>query len=305
MGQFLSNPNTAKETIYGGDQNCMYGVSSMQGWRVTMEDNHLVHCGSAADEFKVFAVFDGHRGTEASNLAAERLVTLILKHKSVHSDISLAIKEAYFSIDEEIRLLDVSKNTSGTTAISCIIHGNRLYTANVGDSRAILCRNGTAVALSIDHKPYLKSESDRIYRAGGYVTMERVNGTLALSRALGDLDFKQNHSVGREDQLVSSEAEITINELSPDDHFIVIACDGIWDVMSNEEVVAFVNEKFSQSIQPDKVCELLIDACLAKTIHDPGTDNMTVIIVCLFNESDPVSFGSRDLSTWYSKFREA
>uniref|UniRef100_A0A7S0GVE3 PPM-type phosphatase domain-containing protein n=1 Tax=Amorphochlora amoebiformis TaxID=1561963 RepID=A0A7S0GVE3_9EUKA len=146
---------------------------------------------------------------------------------------------------------------SGATAIVALVIGDRLdeshlVVANLGDSRGILCRNGKAVPLSEDHKPTRKDEAKRIQDAGGHVIvssrgLSRVAHNriaagletsvtanyklgLSVSRAFGDRDFKSPHA------LVSSDPEIKVFKLCCDDLFIVLGCDGIWDVMSNQEV---------------------------------------------------------------------
>jgi serine/threonine protein phosphatase PrpC len=100
--------------------------------------------------------------------------------------------------DEQIK-----EQMAGTTAICVLIRDNKLYCANAGDSRAIASRNGTLVTLSNDHKPNNPEEMDRIYNAGGWVEFNRVNGNLALSRALGDFLFKRNQLIPPEQQIVT------------------------------------------------------------------------------------------------------
>lgn len=99
----------------------------------------------------------------------------------------------------------VKEQMAGTTAITALIRENKLYCANAGDSRAIACKNGSLIALSHDHKPNNPEEMDRIYNAGGWVEFNRVNGNLALSRALGDFLFKRNQTMPAEQQIVTGE----------------------------------------------------------------------------------------------------
>lgn len=93
----------------------------------------------------------------------------------------------------------------------------------------------------------------RISAAGGWVEFNRVNGNLALSRALGDFVFKRNETKKAEEQIVTALPDIEIKDITKDHEFLVLACDGIWDVMSNEEVLDFVRERIAQSIPPEKV----------------------------------------------------
>lgn len=92
---------------------------------------------------------------------------------------------------------------AGSTAVVVLIKNNRLYCANAGDSRAVACINGEVEVLSLDHKPNNEAETKRIYEGGGWVEFNRVNGNLALSRALGDFVFKKNESKKPEEQIVT------------------------------------------------------------------------------------------------------
>lgn len=125
---------------------------------------------------------------------------------------------------------------------------------NVGDSRAIASVRGHVQQLSFDHKPNNESETKRIVAAGGWVEFNRVNGNLALSRALGDFVFKKNEKKRPEEQIVTAMPDVEVREISDDHEFIVIACDGIWDVLSNEEVLEFVRNRIAQKISPEIVC---------------------------------------------------
>lgn len=129
---------------------------------------------------------------------------------------------------------------------------------NVGDSRAIASVRGSVQQLSFDHKPNNEGETRRIVAAGGWVEFNRVNGNLALSRALGDFVFKKNEKKRAEEQIVTALPDVEVRELTDDHEFIVIACDGIWDVLSNEEVLEFVRNRIAQKISPEIVCEISI-----------------------------------------------
>ncbi|KAJ6673900.1 PROTEIN PHOSPHATASE 2C [Salix viminalis] len=117
---------------------------------------------------------------------------------------------------------DFSGPTSGCTACVAIIRNNQLIVANAGDSRCVISRKGQAYNLSRDHKPDLEAEKERILKAGGFIHAGRVNGSLNLSRAIGD-----------------PIPDINTVELCDDDEFLVLACDGIWDCMSSQQLVDF------------------------------------------------------------------
>ncbi|XP_050310758.1 probable protein phosphatase CG10417 isoform X2 [Anthonomus grandis grandis] len=173
---------------------------------------------------------------------------------------------------------------SGCTAVVAILKGKELYVANAGDSRCIVCRNGKAVEMSFDHKPEDEPEKERIVKAGGRVTADgRVNGGLNLSRAIGDHAYKQNKELSDKEQMITAFPDVKTLTINPaEDEFMVLACDGIWNYMSSQEVVDFVKPKLDEN--PEKIstiCEELFDHCLApNTVGDgTGCDNMTAIIV--------------------------
>ena len=124
---------------------------------------------------------------------------------------------------------------------------------NVGDSRAIASVRGRVQNLSYDHKPNNELEAKRIVAAGGWVEFNRVNGNLALSRALGDFVFKKNDGKRAEEQIVTAYPDVDVKDLTSDHEFILLACDGIWDVLSNEEVLEFVRSRIAQHIPPEIV----------------------------------------------------
>jgi len=127
-----------------------------------------------------------------------------------------------------------ASDESGCTATVALITPTEVFCCNAGDSRTIISKGKSAVDLSVDHKPSLPDEQRRIYNANGYVEDNRVNGMLALSRALGDFDYKKNSSLGPKEQAVTAFPEIKSIQLTSDTEFIILACDGIWDVMSSQ-----------------------------------------------------------------------
>ncbi|KAG1941661.1 protein phosphatase 1G [Pimephales promelas] len=175
---------------------------------------------------------------------------------------------------------------SGTTAVVALIRGKQLIVANAGDSRCVVSEKGKAVDMSYDHKPEDELELTRIKNAGGKVTMDgRVNGGLNLSRAIGDHFYKRNKVLPPEEQMISALPDVKVLTLNEDHEFMVIACDGIWNVMSSQEVVDFVNERFKSEAGKSRplsaIVEELLDHCLAPDTSGDGTgcDNMTCIII--------------------------
>lgn len=181
---------------------------------------------------------------------------------------------------------------SGCTAVVAVLKGNELYVANAGDSRCVLCRDGQAVELSLDHKPEDEPEMERIVKAGGKVTADgRVNGGLNLSRALGDHAYKQNTDLPAQEQMISALPDVRHTTIDPEkDEFMILACDGIWNFMSSQDVVQFIRFRLHYN-KLSKICEELFDYCLAPDTCGDGTgcDNMTAVIVRFNPPADTVT----------------
>ncbi|CAH1773594.1 unnamed protein product [Owenia fusiformis] len=178
---------------------------------------------------------------------------------------------------------------SGCTAVLALIKDNELYVANAGDSRCVLSRNGVAMEMSFDHKPEDEIELKRIHAAGGEVTPDgRVNGNLNLSRAIGDHAYKTTKDIALKDQMITALPDVKSTKLEEGDEFLVLACDGIWNCLTSQEVVDFVKQRLQDEKKrktPSIICEEIFDRCLAPDTMGDGTgcDNMTCIIV-VFNK---------------------
>lgn len=192
-----------------------------------------------------------------------------------------AIKSGFLKIDQSLRV--AAQDASGCTAVCALVSPTHIFIANCGDSRAVFFSATNLSFVTEDHKPFNPTERKRIIDAGGTAT-QRINGTLAVSRALGDFEFKKDVLRGPCEQLVSPEPEVTIIERDPKDEFLVLACDGIWDVMNNDDLCQFIRHKLI--IEPDleKVCSSVLDLCLNKG----SRDNMSIIIV-VFETAPKVS----------------
>lgn len=176
---------------------------------------------------------------------------------------------------------------SGSTAVIVLLTPSHIICANTGDSRALLRRGGRTLPLSFDHKPSEVPERLRIGEFGGLVKGKRVNGDLAVSRAFGDFGYKDNHhaSDGTYTSRVASQQKVIV---SPDfvvyprndsqDEFIILACDGIWDVASNKQLSEFVCRLLSDGeVDLGHVCEECLDTCLDRE----SRDNMTMMLIGL------------------------
>lgn len=224
------------------------------------------------DEIKVagggrfVAIFDGHGGGDVSKYLRQHLYDLFLLHleqkhwEESDSDIEdirqrtpsipaymTALREALSSVETEI-LRHSALNFVGSTAVAVVLHENpggdrTLISANVGDSRAILCRNGRAVDLTKDHKPTAEGERKRILGAGGRIFLDETGVhrvmNLSLSRAIGDAFSKP---------IVTADPDIRRFRVEDDgDEFILLASDGLWDVMSSQDVVDFIRARLDDA----------------------------------------------------------
>lgn len=145
--------------------------------------------------------------------------------------------------------------------------------ANAGDCRAVLSRNGEAVDMSEDHRPIYSPEKERVEELGGFVDGGYLNGVLSVSRALGDWDMKLPH--GSPSPLIA-EPECRQMVLTEEDEFLIIACDGIWDVMSSQQAVNIVRQGLQRHDDPERCAR---DLVLRASVLD-SFDNLTVVVVC-------------------------
>ncbi|GMR56483.1 hypothetical protein PMAYCL1PPCAC_26678 [Pristionchus mayeri] len=303
MGAFLDKPKTNKDNASGFGQGLKYAMASMQGWRVDMEDAHVAELSMGDtlpfSHWSFFAVFDGHAGSVAAEFAASVVMETLKESEQLQRAAALAASKAGHLCEESCRLLDeglkagflalddkirdrldnvLGKDRSGTTAVCSIVTPSHIVLANLGDSRAVLSRRDIDSFGTEDHKPSNEKERQRIINAGGSVMIQRINGSLAVSRALGDFEYKCNTSLSPARQQVSPEPDVYFFQRQAVDEYLIIACDGIYDVMSNDELCSFVHSRLEVAKEGalSKVCNEVLDACLQKG----SRDNMTLLLVC-------------------------
>lgn len=274
-------------------------------FRPSMEDRYVVCNLGGGGAF--LGVFDGHGGAGAADFAAE-----VIQHNFANElkraerkssvDVVEILINTYHETDSQIAMAGVSRS-SGCTAVTAYLHvdsqGKKLlHVANAGDSRAVLCRDimknesasNNIVALTRDHKPSDPQEQARIKAAGGDVIRGRVMGMLAVSRALGDHSLKD---------FVVSTPEVRSTELYTGEGFLLLACDGVFDVFSTEEAVSLVQGSYRErmlaqakslgvrtlSLEQRENFDLNISTLLARdlvegAIQKGSRDNITCL-VCL------------------------
>jgi serine/threonine protein phosphatase PrpC len=267
----------------------------MQGWRPTMEDAHTVYLslprlkGHDDDDGAIFAVFDGHCGPKCAQLCATNIVHWLCQSESyLQGDYARGLFDAFIHGDASLRT-SLGRDSSGCAAIVTLVVGRVLYCASAGDSRAMICRNGDSIVLTEDHKPTLPIEKKRIELSGGFVMNGRVNGVLALSRAFGDFPLK-DEALAPQHQAVTVVPSVATVQLTKEDEFLVVGCDGIFEKKSNDDVVYFVRrairaqKELGQTPDMSKVCEELMMDCLGPAYNLKGSDNMSVIVI-LFKDA--------------------
>lgn len=188
-----------------------------------------------------------------------------------------AVRLAFLSADQCMREDDtVLQDRSGSTVVCALVSPTHVFLANCGDSRALLYSGDDIAVATVDHKPSCAGERARIEAAGGSVLMERVNGSLGVSRALGDFVYKEVAELEPRHQLVSPEPDVfTWKRDRSRDEFLVLACDGVWDVFKNKDLCAFIRSRLLVTDSLQDIAHQLLDTCL----HLGSKDNMSVIIV--------------------------
>ncbi|XP_057507447.1 probable protein phosphatase 2C 24 isoform X2 [Actinidia eriantha] len=294
-----------------------FGMASICGRRRDMEDAVAVHpffCRrehDSADELHYFGVYDGHGGSHVAMMCRDRLHEVVkeeLENKEARTEWKNAMVQSFNRMDKEViswnesvlaancrcELQSQECDAVGSTAVVAIVTPDKIIVANCGDSRAVLCRNGKAVPLSTDHKPDRPDELNRIQAAGGRVIYwdgPRVLGVLAMSRAIGDNYLKP---------YVSCDPEVTVTDRTAMDDCLILASDGLWDVVSNDTACGVARtclrgkapalalalgssseERESGGENADKACSdasmLLTKLALARRT----SDNVSVVVVDL------------------------
>lgn len=256
--------------------NYEVGMSDTIGHRRSMEDCMTMWGGYRGNEDEdFFAVFDGHGGQCVAEFAAIHAPRVIEQALAAGGGANFkdVAPTAFHDLNSEIQQsLGEEAMESGSTAVIAIIKGDTLCVANVGDSRAVLERAGGAERLTIDHKPGEEGEKARIESLGGTVVylrgVARLDGNLAVARSFGDLAFAPRLSV-----------EPYTNEvhLQETDRALILACDGLWDVVSDQEAIDYVIRVCSRGGTAVLAAEKLRDESLERG----SRDNISVMVSIL------------------------
>ncbi|XP_071482557.1 integrin-linked kinase-associated serine/threonine phosphatase 2C-like [Diadema antillarum] len=274
---------------------------SMQDAHVILDDftSHLTNVPSTISRMAYYAVFDGHSGDRASKHAARTLHThLAIKFpQGEATNRDKEIKKCMidtFKVTDEAFLKQASASKpvwkDGSTAVCVLVVDNTLYIANLGDSKAILCRfnpetgRHQPLPLTKDHSPTQYEERIRIQKAGGYVRDGRVMGIVEVSRSLGDGRFKHCG--------VSCVPDIKKCQLGASDRFLLMACDGLWKGFTEDSAIQFINEildeediKQVEGRSQDEVrFETACNRLASEAIRRGSSDNITVVLVNIQNK---------------------
>jgi protein phosphatase PTC1 len=244
-----------------------------------MEDAHYCEDGfNGNPEQAFFGVYDGHGGNLAANFCAENL------HKVLGSELNKEGKEVF---NDPNKVLDIFKSSylktddkmkglvpthHGCTVVTCLVTGSladgtrQLFTANAGDGRAVLCRDGKAIRLTEDHKATSEVEAKRITDSGGFIINGRVNGQIVITRSLGDHLMKD---------FIIGTPHVDHQKLTEQDTHVIVACDGLWDVVEDQQAVDLLLE------HKDASANELSKRLLVKALQDGSTDNLSIIVVKL------------------------
>ncbi|XP_072950521.1 probable protein phosphatase 2C 77 [Typha angustifolia] len=247
---------------------------SRMGVRHAREDGYGVITdidGNSKQAF--FGVFDGHGGVAAVDFVSEKLgqniIAAMAEAKKLHGEenhLEIAIREGYLTTDREFLSQGVS---SGACAATVLLKDGELHAANVGDCRVVLSHKGVAIALTSDHSARREDERIRIESSGGFVSCRsgvwRIQDSLAVSRAIGDINLKE---------WIISEPEIKKLHVTQDCEFVIIASDGLWDKVTNQEAVDVVLRHNNKSMRS---CKELVEISCSRG----GRDDITVMVVDL------------------------
>ncbi|XP_050262955.1 probable protein phosphatase 2C 27 isoform X1 [Quercus robur] len=277
------------------DGNAMFvpvfrsGSCSEIGPKPYMEDEHICidnlfeHLGSTApfpSPGAFYGVFDGHGGIDAALFVRENILRFILEDSHFPICVNKAIKSAFLRADHAFADAASLDSSSGTTALTALIFGRMMLIANAGDCRAVLGKRGKAVELSRDHKPDSFSERLRIEKLGGVVYDGYLNGQLSVARAIGDWHMKDPKGSSSP---LSAEPELQDMVLNEEDEFLILGCDGLWDVMSSQCAVTIARKELMLHNDPERCSRELVREALKRNT----CDNLTVVTVCFSPDPPP------------------
>lgn len=239
-----------------------------RGGRPYQEDRYHAMKSTNNADVSLYGIFDGHGGYQAAQFCREYLLQAIGADTDWESNPTQTISRCFHSVDREFSAKARAQSLNdGTTAITAAFHNGKIIVGNAGDSRAVLVhRGGRVTPMSIDHHPDRKDEETRIRKLGGKLIhwgRWRVEGVLAVSRAIGDVSLQP---------YITCEPEIMEKKIDHEDEYLVIASDGLWDVLENEDVGKLVTVYGKDFIH---LAKMLCTEALKKG----SSDNITALVI--------------------------
>uniref|UniRef100_A0A5B7A9I8 protein-serine/threonine phosphatase n=1 Tax=Davidia involucrata TaxID=16924 RepID=A0A5B7A9I8_DAVIN len=265
------------------------GSCSEIGPKSYMEDEHICiddlpkHLSEHAhfpSQGAFYGVFDGHGGIDAALFIRENILKFIVEDSNFPICMMKATKSAFLKADYAFADDGSLDSSSGTTVLTALIFGRTMLIANAGDCRAVLGKRGRAIELSKDHKPSCNSERLRIENLGGVVYDGYLNGQLSVARALGDWHMKGPKGSPCP---LSAEPELQKTILTEEDEFLILGCDGLWDVMSSQCAVTIARKELMIHNDPERCSRELVREALKRNT----CDNLTVVVVCFSPDPPP------------------
>ena len=300
MGGVLSDPNTEKNSSDGSNNRLISGACAIQGWRDEMEDAYISY-PDFDQNVSLFGVFDGHSGASVALYCKRYFAAELKKNKNYQTEnYEEALKETFLRMDEilgtgegqeELKTLEDEHHmnhglTTGTTANVCLVVGMRVYCANVGNSRSFVWSQGQVVELSRNQSLRESAERARVENAGGFVSDQRINNMLNVSRAIGHLSYNANPELQPYEQLVSVEPDITIRDIGSEDLFMVMGSAGFFQTLKADEICGILERNFEEDpdVKLSRSLEMLFDMSLGEKtagggVGNIGCENMTGIVV--------------------------
>ncbi|CAJ2640312.1 putative protein phosphatase 2C 25-like protein [Trifolium pratense] len=269
-------PETVPAKDVVEDEGIGFSVYCKKGSRKHMEDRYSASVNLHGESKQAFfGIFDGHGGTKASEFAAHNLENNVLEviKSDYESDIEEAVKNGYLKTDSDFLKEDLN---GGSCCVTALVKKGNLIVSNAGDCRAVISRGGVAEALTSDHKPSRIDEKERIETQGGYVDMcrgvWRIQGSLAVSRSIGDRHMKQ---------YVIAEPETKVVKIESHHDLLILASDGLWEKVSNQEAVDIARSFCVGSNRqgPFNACKKLVDLSSSRG----SIDDISVMIIELQN----------------------
>ncbi|CAN0838595.1 Probable protein phosphatase 2C 54 [Linum grandiflorum] len=240
------------------------------------------------EAISLYGVFDGHGGKSAAQFVRDHLPRIIVENADFPLELEKVVTRSFIEVDAAFAksCSAGSLASSGTTALTAMIFGRSMLVANAGDCRAVLSRNGMAIEMSSDHRPCSIRERSRVESLGGYVDDGYLNGQLGVTRALGDwhLEGMKECQTGGGGPLIA-DPELKLITLTHEDEFLIIGCDGIWDVFSSQNAVHFARRRLQQHNDVKQCCKEMVE----EAIKRGAIDNLTVVMVSFHMEAPPPS----------------